>query len=428
MSDPLPATPPVPTPSRSRVLQVALIGCGGCLGAPVLLLACYLIWANWLPGPPNTGPSPPLPQPNGYDAVRVALAKLHVAPKESPLAQRAVSDPRVLRPLLAQDEPVLDELRHALKLDYLTPPIQNLAEIAPLTADRFRDAGRKLAAESRVELAEGHAARAEDAALDVLDLGSREGEHGAVLHALIGCALVEMGCRAAEPAIYRLNAAEVRAAGQRLDQIIPRFPSIEETVTVERGAAYETWLRVFSGEVKQNPLPNGGAAPSGALLKALCFCYPKPWTLDSLDHSLTTIIRESRKPYPQRLHYPPPREPLSHAYLSALEEYQKAVGIRDARLRLIRLELALVEYGWRHRQYPDTLDALRPEILSSLPDDPFRGGPFTYRRTARSYVLSSWGPDAHPDPPEIDPVPKSGPTLRDDIVAGTLGAPQSQAR
>jgi hypothetical protein len=59
----------------------------------------------------------------------------------------------------------------------------------------------------------------------------------------------------------------------------------------------------------------------------------------------------------------------------------------------------------RHSRYPDTLDALIPEVAESLPVDPLTGRPFGYRPLASGedqevhsgYLLYSWGADGKDD-------------------------------
>ena len=53
---------------------------------------------------------------------------------------------------------------------------------------------------------------------------------------------------------------------------------------------------------------------------------------------------------------------------------------------------ALERYRLAHGQFPESLDALVPEILSQLPHDVLNGQPFKYRRTADGqYLLYSVG-------------------------------------
>ena len=53
---------------------------------------------------------------------------------------------------------------------------------------------------------------------------------------------------------------------------------------------------------------------------------------------------------------------------------------------------ALERYRLAHGQFPESLGALVPEILSQLPHDVLNGQPFKYRRTADGqYLLYSVG-------------------------------------
>jgi len=78
----------------------------------------------------------------------------------------------------------------------------------------------------------------------------------------------------------------------------------------------------------------------------------------------------------------------------------------------IQVALALKAYHSKYGRYPGSLDALRaypggawaaPEMRRSriqgwkLPDDPFGGKAFGYRREGKGFMLYSWGPDLKDD-------------------------------
>ncbi|MBI5093571.1 MAG: hypothetical protein HZB26_14150 [Candidatus Hydrogenedentes bacterium] len=59
--------------------------------------------------------------------------------------------------------------------------------------------------------------------------------------------------------------------------------------------------------------------------------------------------------------------------------------------------VALESYRRDHDEYPETLDPLVPKYLDQLPNDPFTGGPFTYRREADDYRFYSLGENGKDD-------------------------------
>ncbi len=62
-----------------------------------------------------------------------------------------------------------------------------------------------------------------------------------------------------------------------------------------------------------------------------------------------------------------------------------------------RIMTALELYRIAHGGYPDSLDALAPDLLPSVPSDPFSGKAFHYRHADQDYILASTGPNQQDD-------------------------------
>lgn len=79
--------------------------------------------------------------------------------------------------------------------------------------------------------------------------------------------------------------------------------------------------------------------------------------------------------------------------------FEGAFDRHAATLRLLQVELALRTYRNQHGDWPATLDQLTPEILPSIPVDPFSsdGAPLRYRRDGEAYVLYSVNVDGVDD-------------------------------
>jgi len=71
--------------------------------------------------------------------------------------------------------------------------------------------------------------------------------------------------------------------------------------------------------------------------------------------------------------------------------------VAAARQRAMQVALALKAYHARYHAYPDSLAALRGYPGWKLPQDPFSGKPFAYRRKGAGFVLYSWGEDLDDD-------------------------------
>lgn len=73
-------------------------------------------------------------------------------------------------------------------------------------------------------------------------------------------------------------------------------------------------------------------------------------------------------------------------------------GAVVVRLRLAKTAVALERYRFAHQnRYPDSLNALVPEYLPTVPEDIFADSPPQYRRRGEGYVLYSIGSDRKDD-------------------------------
>jgi len=85
---------------------------------------------------------------------------------------------------------------------------------------------------------------------------------------------------------------------------------------------------------------------------------------------------------------------LSHAFNESIfQTKEEAIGKRDGILVAIALEV----YRRRKGDWPDSLDALVPELLPSLPRDRFTGDSLRYRLDAGEVIVYSVGPDLEDD-------------------------------
>ncbi|MCD5390795.1 hypothetical protein LR007_02905, partial [candidate division NPL-UPA2 bacterium] len=77
--------------------------------------------------------------------------------------------------------------------------------------------------------------------------------------------------------------------------------------------------------------------------------------------------------------------------------------LSEAQIRAGKLALALKIYQAKKGTYPETLKALTPEILPQLPEDPFTGKDFIYRREEEGFIVYSLGQNLKDDQGTFDP-------------------------
>jgi hypothetical protein len=378
----------------------------------------YLFWANRLP--PIEPDNRVFPNPNGYDAALAAVANMAPGPANFNAAQAPLA---TLRPFLQKDRRALDEMRAALRLEYMNPPVTNLSNTWPFLA-QYREAARRFVGESRVAEADGKPALALERALDPVELGSRVGKGGSLIHHLVGLACSSIGVAAAERHVGNLSADEAQEAGGRLDRILKQFPNASEAILEERRIGLMTLRQMFSGHLNPAQLSGAGGAaanPGPALQRGFWFFYPKALTYGRMDGAYQAMAAEARKPYPQRQKVPLPHDPFARVFMPVMEQSTFVFTAHQARLRVIRMELALQERRQRRGRYPAKLEDLVPHMLAEIPQDPFSAGPFVYRRRGDSYLLYSVGPDGKDDGGQPLPARQMKPTSKGDLVAGTLG-------
>ena len=82
---------------------------------------------------------------------------------------------------------------------------------------------------------------------------------------------------------------------------------------------------------------------------------------------------------------------LSIIMLPALGNMARKAAIAQVNTDEALLACTLERYRLAHREYPDQLDALAPEFISTLPHDVISGQPYRYLRTKDEFLLYSVG-------------------------------------
>lgn len=398
------------------------LGCGiAVVLLPVPFLS-YLLYCNQ-PLLPEPAPRTP-PHPNGFVAAFDAVRLLTPAADGSPLARRDFVNPRVLREKLAPEKPGLDALRKSLRLEWAPPHIQDLSQEFPYLA-QFRDGARKFAAESRLALAENRPAESMDRALDAIELGSRAGQGGPLVHGLVAMACAAIGVDQAERSVSRLSADEARRAGQRLDEVLARHPTLSQALEEERRIALATLRRVFRNELDTQLLAGGAPRDRNRRPPPWRF-YPKPWAYREMDRGFRAYLAEAKMDAVDRRPIQLPREIISRMLLRPIEGVIGSFDQNQVGLRLLRLELALQEQRQRHGRLPGSLTQLAPALDSAATMDTYSGKLFVYKRKGEGYLLYSVGADGKDNggAPAMGGADQSG-----DLVAGKLGRlPRDTAR
>jgi hypothetical protein len=118
-----------------------------------------------------------------------------------------------------------------------------------------------------------------------------------------------------------------------------------------------------------------------------------------LNERLITFSPENAKQSPETLRYAV-FVAIASIYPEIERKYLQAATLTDQ----IRLACILERYRLVHGGYPETLDALSPEFIASVPREIVNGEPYHYRRTEDgSFILYSVGANLRDDGGLLDP-------------------------
>jgi hypothetical protein len=120
-----------------------------------------------------------------------------------------------------------------------------------------------------------------------------------------------------------------------------------------------------------------------------------------------TFSPENAKESPEKLRYVV-FAMIASIYPEIEKKYLQAATLADQ----IRLACVLERYRLAEGNYPETLDALSPEFIASVPREIVNGEPYHYRRTEDgSFILYSVGANLRDDGGSLDPKLKAGQQL-----------------
>jgi len=322
---------------RARRPAARLALCGVLALVAVGLVGPLLVVFYALMTPPTLAEETPLPVPNGYEMLVRAgeqLGNVNV-PFENeslPPEQRPSAD--TFRAFRQQHDAVLSEARAALEIPCRVPvtydPNLDLSSIQIL-----RQLARALDAESRAAAYDGDSAAAARSNLDMIRLGQAAGRGGLIVDWLVGVAIEGIGLER----LHRQRAALPEDVRRDVIVRLARLRQTREPLEPCRRRD-EVWTARAFGWI-------------GRLIQVI-----DEWTgqADAADRGI-----------------------------------EGADSRINAQFQILITELALESYRQRHGSWPATLDALVPEDLAEVPQDPCGTGPLVYRLTDKGYLLYSVG-------------------------------------
>lgn len=289
---------------------------------------------------------PPLPQPNGYDDLLRAAEML--APRTGFYDEMG---PEELVAIVEHNRPALALVRGALDkgcavpVDWSRDPAVSATDPTLLDqASAMRQLARAFVADMRVNLANGQADETVVSGLAAFRLGKKCYRDGLMIDYLVGLAVQGVAINE----FRQLVAQDQTARAEILRRLVP---------LLETGESAEEVIQRELGYIK--------SASRGYI----------GW-----------IVRLN----------------FNQMMEASVEAARQAALRTTARQRLFVIHLALHAYRDEHGAWPDTLAELAPEILASIPVDPYSKTQFVYRIENGDYRLYSVGKNLVDDGGEAD--------------------------
>jgi hypothetical protein len=284
-----------------------------------------------------------------------------------------------------RNRPVLEAMREGMKQDVYCMPaaiVDEIGEPQPMMISLnsgLRQIAGDLADAGFVEEVKGNPDRAAGYYLECVRFGKKFRD-ATVIESLVGDAVQGMGQRSLDNLV-----ANATLSDETLRGII--------VACVEAEMAQDAPARILAREL--------------ASLEATASLTKAPWRdapRTRLDLSTLKAWKEfaSRKRLDELLQ----KKAMEAACEHELKEYagkdnDEAMlprtfiewGNRNVRMRVTQIRAAIALYQKANGRLPDSLDALCPGILPSVPIDPFSGKPMRYAKAAGSWIIWSVGPE-----------------------------------
>jgi len=300
----------------------------------LLLFCCVLLvvagFVLLLVKPGGAPPSPPLPNPNGYDDFLKAAALL-----TGDVANYRTLEPEELRTLVSSNSESLRLVSLGLSRQCSVPTdavITNFNGTIPDLSE-LKSLARLLAADEQLAELQNRRGEAAQKCVNAVRFGNGISRGGMLIHRLVGIACETMGLRPLVKLVPSLTCNEAR-------------PLVLELEAMDRD-------RVTWEEIRQNESRYARHQPIGPINRVALWWVGR------------ASIRKGK------------------------ERHEGMV----AQVRLLYTELALRCYQSDERRPPERLEQLVPKYLRRIPLDPFSNRPLVYRPNGTNWFLYSVGPD-----------------------------------
>lgn len=403
-----PQPPPIQTPPPARrpnkVVPAVL------WTATVLVVGTTVLYVGALNTPPNIAPPsrPPVPNPNGFDALKAAAAKWTLKDDVGDAIARAPKKKRTpaqKRELVRANGAMISETEAALRLPYLEVNTTNSFTTKLPHLAEFRNLARTLVLAGNVAWDEKQSRLAATRYLDAVTIGRRVPRQTALIGRLVGIACEAIARRPLWERVDKMDEATALYSLNRLTALHGERVPLAVTYAEEAWTMKQMLLEGFRkpDEVAADQADPDESSENVAWgLRTYGAVVPNKYITDAIDGYMDQASAKSKEPYPSSKTPPaPPKELFSKFIVPEIVPLRAKYVGNETGDALLRTALALRVYQLRNGKHPAKLaDLVAAKILPAVPDDPFAlpGQPLRYKPLpGGKYLLYSIGPDSIDD-------------------------------
>jgi hypothetical protein len=370
----------------------------------------YWHTANQLPS--YFRPAVVLPRPNAYNDFAAAAAMCRaVGGSGLDYGERQVPPGR-LRAVVARNRAALARLRQGLGKQSCAPPVVSFEQTFPEFGG-FRPLAHVLVAEGKLAEHEGRMADAARSYRDCLCFAVEMSQGGTLLHGSGSQALQNIGLRALEESIDRLDAPTTARLAREFLVLDSRSPRLADLLANEKEAKTACLVEALRhGTVWQVFWPDDSLLSHALAWREFGLGLPSKRNLLAQYRSyMDAGIKDASRPYYLRT-VRLPYQGVVELVAPDLGAIKAEWSVREARWRIMELRLAARAYQLQHGRPAGSAASLVPGYLPAVPRDPFADRPLVYRVKGNQVIVYSRGPDGKDD---------GGRDLGNEVYPGTSG-------
>lgn len=303
------------------------------------------------------------------------------------------------RALLTKLSTALATVRIGFNYPCRMPQINSLQDNMPWFLPA-RDVARLFALESTILAEDGNYLQATMSGLDAIHFGRDYSSGAPMISHLVGIALQSIGRESLWEYLPKLDSLKARKVTTRIEIITTKTIPYVEVLQEEKRIGTSVLQEFLDHpEVFRQTLEEaaGKIDASNELMRVFSSVLVND-ALKDYPKQIDAAVAMIQSSYPHWETPPKSNNLLTQIFLPDFRSGGFKSLANDVQNRLLYISFALRAYQQEHKQYPETISALCPDYLLTIPQDPFADShPFKYLRTNTGYLLYSIGPDARDD-------------------------------